>query len=476
MILTPLPLTSTHPIASAIAAFDSFVWGPPLIIALVGSGLFLSLRLGFVQLRGFRHGVEVIRGKYDDPDDPGEISHFRALATALSATIGTGNIIGVAAAILLGGPGAVFWMWVTALVGMATKFASCTLAVHFRRIDARGEAHAGPMHYIELGMGPRFKWLAVLFALFTTLASFGIGNMFQANNVATSVSALLLGEGADSPRVRLLVGLTVATLVGLVIIGGVKRIAALASKLVPAMVVLYFGGGVFILLMNLAALPEALGLIFHSAFHAPEALAGGLLGGVIRQGVARGLFSNEAGLGSAAMAHGAARTSEPVREGLVAMLGPFIDTIVVCTITALVIILTGAHETVSDKGLLTASAFDMGLPGFGYVVKLSVVLFAFSTLVSWSYYGDRAVDYLFGRRAVLPYRLMYLGCVVFGSTIELKTVIDFCDAMNGLMALPNLVALLVLSPVVARLTRDYFARLRAEEGGNLSDQPREGEG
>jgi alanine or glycine:cation symporter, AGCS family len=443
-----------------VSAFDSFVWGLPLIVILVGTGLFLTLRFTFVQFRGFKHGTEVIRGHYDDPDDPGEISHFRALTTALSATIGTGNIIGVSAAILLGGPGAVFWMWVTAFVGMASKFTCCTLSVHYRRIDKNGEVHGGPMHYIEMGMGPKYKWLAILFAAFTALASFGMGNMFQANNVATSVSALILGHDVNSPLLRLVIGIVMAVMVGLVIVGGVKRIAAVASKLVPAMVIVYFGAGMLILLLNMSAIPEAFGIIFHFAFNAPEAVAGGIMGGVIRQGVARGLFSNEAGLGSAAMAHGAAQTNEPVREGLVAMLGPFIDTIIVCTITALVIIITGAYETVADKGLLTSVAFNIGLPGFGKVVEFGVVLFAFSTLVSWSYYGDRAVDYLFGQKAVLPYRLIYVGFIVLGSMIKLGTVIDLCDAMNGLMAIPNLIALIVLSPVVAKLTKDYFTRMR----------------
>ncbi len=447
-------------VARWIEVFDAYVWGLPLIVMLVGTGLFLTARLAFIQLRGFRHGVEVIRGHYDDPDDPGEISHFRALTTALSATIGTGNIIGVAAAILLGGPGAVFWMWITAFFGMATKFASCTLAIHYRRIDEHGEAHGGPMYFIELGMGPRFKWLAVLFASFTALASFGIGNMFQASNVASSTSSLLTGGNSDSVALRLTIGFVMAIVVGITIIGGVKRIAAVASRLVPLMVVVYFSAGVLILLMNASAIPAALGLIFHSAFNAPEAVTGGLLGGVIRQGVARGLFSNEAGLGSAAMAHGAARTSEPVREGLVAMLGPFIDTLVVCTITALVIILTGSYETVTDKGLLTAAAFNAGLPGFGKVVEVSVILFAFSTLVSWSYYGDRAMDYLFGPRAVLPYRIVYVCVILLGSVVTLDAVINFCDAMNGLMALPNLVALLVLSPVLVELTRDYIGRMK----------------
>ncbi len=451
--------------ASWIATFDGWVWGAPLMVLLVGTGLYLTLKLGLIQFRGFRHGTEVIRGHYDDPDDPGEISHFRALTTALSATIGTGNIVGVASAILAGGPGAVFWMWITALVGMATKYTSCTLAVHYRRVDDSGEAHGGPMHYIELGMGARWKWLAMLFAFFTITASFGIGNMFQASNVVTALAGLIPHDDSFAGSFRLLSGLGLALMAGLVLLGGVKRISLVASRLVPLMVVLYVGGAVVILLANLGAIPAALKLIFVQAFQAPEAVAGGLLGGVIREGVSRGLFSNEAGLGSAAMAHGAARTKEPVREGMVAMLGPFIDTIVICTMTALVIILTGAAGEDASKGTLTATAFGMGLPGFGTVVELGMVLFAFSTLVSWSYYGDRAADYLFGPKAVLPYRIVYTAVIVLGAMLKLGIVIDFCDAMNGLMALPNLVALLVLSPVVARLTSDYVRRqgLRGNE-------------
>ncbi|MBU0676742.1 MAG: alanine:cation symporter family protein [Verrucomicrobia bacterium] len=433
------------------------------MVLLVGTGLYLTFRTGFVQVFGFKHGLKVLFGHYDREDDPGEISHFRALSTALSATIGTGNIVGVAAAILAGGPGAVFWMWITAMVGMATKFASCTLAVHHRRIDETGEAHGGPMHYIEMGMGPKFKWLAVLFAVFTAVASFGIGNMFQANNVAAAVNTILNGhEAASSQYLNAIVGLIMAGLVAVVIIGGIKRIAALAARLVPFMCAFYIITGLIILFKNVGAIPHGLALIFTQAFTAPEAVTGGLLGGVIRSGVSRGLFSNEAGLGSAAMAHGAARTNEPVREGLVAMLGPFIDTIVICTITALVIICTGTYEMGYAKGQLTSAAYETAIAGSGRLVSISIIFFAFSTLVSWSYYGDRAVDYLFGRRAVPCYRWLYVGFVFLGAIMKLGLVIDFCDAMNGLMAIPNLIALLALSPVVAKLIKDYFRRMRQE--------------
>ena len=446
-----------------LSSFSSFVWGTPLMVLLVGTGLYLTLRLCFVQLRGFAHGVNVIRGKYDKASDPGEISHFAALTTALSATIGTGNIVGVAAAILMGGPGAIFWMWITACVGMATKFASCTLAVHFRQIDQSGETHGGPMHFIELGMGKRFKWLAVLFASFTALASFGIGNMFQISSMVTATNGLIFGNGTETSLfIRLSIGLITAGIVASVILGGIKRIANVASKLVPFMCIFYIFAGLIILIKNVDLILPGIQLILTQAFHAPEAVTGGLLGGVIRSGVARGLFSNEAGLGSAAMAHGAARTNEPVREGLVAMLGPFIDTIIVCSVTALVIICTGAYETITDKAQLTSAAFEMGLPGSGWLVSVGIILFAFTTLIAWSYYGDRAVDYLFGPGAVKGYRMMYVGFVILGALRPLDDVINLCDALNGLMAVPNLIALVVLAPVVTKLTKEYFQRLKAK--------------
>lgn len=439
-----------------ISSLSSFVWGPVLMILLVGTGLFLTWRFRFLQIRGFRHAIHVLSGKFDRTSDPGEISHFRALSTALSATIGTGNIVGVAAAILTGGPGAVFWMWVTACVGMATKFASCTLAVHFRKIDDKGDAHAGPMHFIEIGMGQKFKWLAVLFAVFTAGASLGIGNMFQVNNIVSSVSALVLDDGAAAGSgLKWLTASIVAVVCAMVILGGIKRIALVASRLVPLMCLLYVLAGIIILIKNYTLIPHGFGLIFQYAFNAPEAVTGGIVGGVIRAGVARGLFSNEAGLGSAAMAHGAAKTDQPVREGLVAMLGPLIDTIIVCTITALVIICTGAHEVVSHKGQLTIAAFETGLPGSGWVVSLGILLFAFSTLIAWSYYGDRAVDYLFGGKFVKVYRLLYIAVIFLGALNPLDLVINICDILNALMALPNLIAVLALSPVVLKLLKDY---------------------
>ena len=451
--------------AKLIVELNNFIWGPPLIVLLVGTGLYLTLRFRLVQFRGFAHAVEVVRGRHDDPNDPGEISHFQALCSALSGTIGLGNIVGVAAAILLGGPGAVFWMWVTALVGMASKFTSCTLAVHYRRIDSTGETHGGPMHYITMGMGPRFKPLAVLFAFFTIAAGFGMGNMFQINNLTASVHGLMNPAAAEMPMsFKLAVGIAIAVLVGVVILGGIKSIGRFVSKIVPFMCVFYVAAGLVIIFKNYAQIPAAFSTIFYHAFHRPEALAGGLLGSVIRQGVARGLFSNEAGLGSAAIAHGAARTNEPVREGLVAMLGPFIDTIIICSITALVIVITRGYELCDAKGELTSKSFEIGL-GTAWaskMVSVAVVFFALSTIITWSYYGDRAADYIFGKRAVKPYRFIYLAFIVLGSCMKIDVVINFCDAMNGLMAVPNLLALIVLSPQVLKLTKDYFARMNQQ--------------
>ena len=444
-----------------INAVNTFLWGVPLMVLLVGTGLFLTIRFGLIQFRGFAHALKIISGKYDDPKDPGEITHFQALCSALSGTIGLGNIVGVATAILMGGPGAVFWMWITALVGMASKFASCTLAVRYRKIDETGEAHGGPMHYITMAMGPGFKWLAVLFAIFTATASFGIGNMFQINNLVANVYALARPGLEKPPQLfSLIVGIAIAALVGAVILGGIKSIGRFVSKVVPVMCVFYVTAGLIIIIKNYTQIPAAFSTIFYHAFHTPEALTGGLLGTVIRHGVARGLFSNEAGMGSAAMAHGAAKTKEPVREGIVAMLGPFIDTIIICSITALVIVITKGYEATDSKAELTGRAFQIGL-GTDWAAKIvciGIIFFALSTLITWSYYGDRAVDYLFGKKAVKPYRFIYLAFIILGAATTIEVVINFCDIMNALMAIPNLIALIALSPQVAKLTKDYLKR------------------
>jgi AGCS family alanine or glycine:cation symporter len=431
---------------------SDWVWGRPTVILLVGTGLFITLLVGFVQIRRFRYAWKLISGRFDNPEDQGEITHFQALSAALSATIGTGNIAGVGTAVALGGPGAVFWMWMTALFGMALKYAECLLSLHFRTIHEDGSVSAGPMYYLEKGLGQ--KWLGMLFAFFAMIASFGIGNMAQANSVAEPVEAYF-----GIPK--LATGLVIGVLVFAVIVGGIKRIGRVASKLVPFMCVFYVGGALWVLLSHWQGIPGALALIFHDAFSG-SAAAGGFAGAafshVIRYGVARGVFSNEAGLGSAPIAHGAAQTREPVREGLVAMLGPFIDTITICSMTALVIILTGAYHSGQTGAELTAGAFNAGLPGRGgYIVAFGIVFFAFSTAISWSYYGDRSVEYLFGPKLILPYRVLFCLLLPVGASVELSTVWTISDIFNALMAWPNLLGLLCLSPLVVRMTREYFA-------------------
>jgi len=458
-----------------LEVINGIAWGPFTIILLVGTGLFLTIRLRFVQIRGMVHSAKCISGKYDNPDEEGDVSHFQALCSALSATIGTGNIAGVATAIASGGPGAVFWMWVTAFVGMATKFTCCSLSLKYRKINPDGSASGGPMYYLEKGM--KLKWLGVLFALFGMIASFGIGNMVQANSVVDGLNYAF--PGINESRVievfnfeinidpKLCIGVVLAMLIGSVIIGGIKRIAKVASKLVPVMTVAYFAGGLFILFINYMKIPDALGLIFKFAF-TPYAAAGGVMGYVvsntIRYGVARGVFSNESGLGSAPIAHAAAKTKEHIREGYVAQLGPFIDTLIVCSITALSILVTGAYLTDKTSSSLTAHAFNTGLPGFGhFIVSFGLATFAFSTMISWSYYGDRCTEYLFGSKAVTPYRWIFCIFVVIGATGALTMIWTISDIMNAFMAIPNLVALIGLSGVISRDSKDYWERYQKGE-------------
>ncbi|MCF7848518.1 MAG: sodium:alanine symporter family protein [Kiritimatiellales bacterium] len=460
---------------TVLNALDGFVWGWATIILLVGSGLFLTFRLLFVQARHLGHAIACVFGKYDTPEESGDISHFKALATALSATIGTGNIAGVATAIVLGGPGAVFWMWTTAIVGMATKFTSCTLAVKYRKIHADGSASGGPMYFLSLGL--KNKTLGVFlggaFALFGMIASFGIGNMVQANSVvgglgyllpeAWGASGFMLWQGFDISWMALATGLVLSFLTGIVILGGIKRIANVAGVIVPFMCAFYVIGAVVILIMNIPAIPGAFAQIFKHAF-TPYAATGGVFGSAIRYGVARGVFSNESGLGSAPMAHAAAKTSEPVREGTVAMLGPFIDTIIICTMTALVILVTGANQSEFDGGALTAHAFSKGLFGYGqYLVGFGLMFFAYSTLIAWSYYGDRCAEYLFGEKAIPVYRWIYVGCITIGAVGGLEVIWKVADIFNALMAIPNLIGLLLLSGIVARESKRYFNRLQNGE-------------
>ena len=431
---------------------DAIVWGPLTIILLVGTGLYLTLRVRGIQVRKFTYAWRLISGRYDNPEDEGEITHFQALSAALSATIGTGNIAGVGTAVAIGGPGAVFWMWVTAVFGMTLKYAECLLALKYRTFHQDGTVSAGPMYYLERGLGQ--KWLGFLFALFAAVASFGIGNMVQANSVAEPLQSYF-----GIPK--LVTGLTIGALVFAVIVGGIKRIGQVASRIVPFMALFYVLGAICVIALNLSLIPSAFAMIFQDAFTGTAA-TGGFVGATfaraIRFGVARGVFSNEAGLGSAPIAHGAAQTNEPVREGLVAMLGPFIDTIVICSMTALVIILTGAFREGGTGAELTAAAFNQALPGVGgYIVAVGIAFFAFSTAISWSYYGDRAVEYLFGSVSVTPYRVIYCLLLPVGATIHLNLVWTISDIFNALMAWPNLIGLLALSGIVVKQTREYFA-------------------
>jgi AGCS family alanine or glycine:cation symporter len=529
-----------------ISWLENLIWNTPeampaMVLLLLAFGLFITVRLGFIQLTGLKHGFKVVSGAYDDPDDDGDINHFQALSTALSATVGIGNIAGVALAIHYGGPGALFWMWITAILGMAIKFTEVTLAQKYRITNEDGSVSGGPMYYIEKGLGPNWKWLAVAFSIAAAICAFLTGNAVQANTVADVMNS-------DFEVPKALTGLITATLVGAVILGGIKRIGYVTARLVPFMGILYVATGLIILLVNYDQVLPSLWIIVSSAFN-PQAGALGVGSGTLiftlSYGVQRGLFSNEAGQGSAPIAHSAAKTDQPVREGVVALLEPLIDTLIVCTITGLVIVSTGAwdmyHSTsvnpaegvvsyelneagdnslIFENGIpsngallryeipvdtmfadeamtipftgqienvssepsivsadgsslvslyggviengapLTSRAFEIGLgplfPGGGFIVTFAVLLFAISTSISWSYYGDRAAQYLFGFKSIFWYRLAFVGMHFFGSVVSLTTIWMFGDVMLGLMAFFNIIALFALSGVIVKVTRKYF--------------------
>jgi len=437
---------------SALNTLSSWVWGPVMLALLVGVGIYLTIGLRALPWRNTPQAFRLL-WQSRKSKEAGEISPFQALMTALSATVGTGNIAGVATAIFLGGPGAIFWMWITALFGMATKYAEAVLAVHYRETDPQGSHVGGPMYYIKNGMGPRWQWLAVAFALFGMLAAFGIGNTVQANSVAHAASSSL-GIPAW------LSGLIMMTLAAAVILGGIKRIGAVAAKLVPLMALIYIGGSLFIIISHIDAVPAALATIVNDAFTGTAA-AGGFAGAsvwmAIRFGVARGIFSNEAGLGSAPIAHAAAATNSPVRQGSIAMLGTLIDTLFICTMTALVIMISGLWNSGETGAALSAAAFNNTLPDWGgYLVSFGLMIFAFTTILGWSYYGERCAEYLFGVKVIWPYRLLWIIAIPIGAVSSLEMIWLLADVLNGLMALPNLIALLVLSPLVFKLTREHF--------------------
>ncbi|GEL08963.1 alanine/glycine:cation symporter family protein [Salisediminibacterium halotolerans] len=443
-------------IENIINTASDFVWGLPLIILLVGTGLYLTFRLTFFSFQQLPYALKLVFTK-GDKISQGDITHFQALMTALAATVGTGNIAGVASAVAVGGPGAVLWMWVTAFVGMATKYGEAILGVKYRIQNERGEMSGGPMYYIEKGLG--MKWLAVIFAAFAAVAAFGIGNMVQSHEAA--------GVANQNFGIPVWVtGLVLSVLVGLVIIGGIRSIGKVVGIVVPVMIVFYVGAGLLIVLMNITEVPAAFGLIFTDAFTG-QAMAGGAVGAVIQQGVARGIFSNEAGLGTGGIAAAAAKTDVPARQALVSMTQVFIDTIIVCTITGLALVMSEmyAREAEFDSSAqLTSAAFDQYLPGFGgLVVAVALLFFVFSTIVGWSYFGEKCFTYLFGGKVSMPYRFAFVIMLFVGSVVSLDIVWGFADVMNGLMAFPNLVALLLLSGVIVNETKKFKQKRREEK-------------
>ena len=435
-----------------VSTLSSIVWGPPMLILLVGTGIYLTIILKGMQFWALPHALKLIFHK--EHDGEGEISHFAALMTALAATVGIGNIVGVATAITMGGPGAVFWMWVTGLVGMATKYSEAVLAVKYRQRGHHG-FKGGPMYYLTYGLNmPR---LGMLFAIFTALAAFGIGNMTQANAVSQILSTQM-----DIPT--WVTGLVLLTLTAVVILGGIKSIGNFTSFLVPFMIVGYVASALIILAMNMDKIGGAFGLIFGHAF-SPIAAGGGFVGATmaaaIRYGVARGVFSNESGLGSAPIAAAAAKTNDPVRQALVSMTQTFIDTLVVCTMTALIILIAPFWQQGVSPGLLTMQSFNLYLGTTGsYIVIIATVLFAYSTILGWSYYGEKAFEYIVGEKYIRLYRVLFIAFVMVGSMLKLEFVWNFSDLMNGMMAIPNLIALLLLSKVISSESDRYFKTLK----------------
>jgi len=441
-------------LTSLVNAVNGVVWGPMMLVLILGTGLVLQVGLKMLPIRKLGYGFRLLwKGRTAPSAGKGEISPFNALMTSLAATIGTGNIAGVATAIFLGGPGALFWMWCTALVGMATKYAEAVCAVKYREVDELGNHVGGPMYYIKNGLSKKWLWLAPAFAGFGAIAGFGIGNTVQANSVAD-----VLNSSYGIPA--WLTGAVLLVLVGAVILGGIKRIAQVAGRLVPFMAIAYLLAGLVVLTINAAEIPAAFDLIFTHAF-TPVAATGGFAGAAvwaaIRFGVARGVFSNEAGLGSAPIAHAAARTKGPINQGLVAMLGTFIDTLIICSITGLAIITSGAWTSGETGASLTSLAFENTIPGVGsHVVTIALAVFAFTTMLGWSFYGEKCVEYLLGVKSIKPFRILWCVAVPLGATADLGFIWLLADTLNALMALPNLIALVLLSPVVFKLTREFF--------------------
>ncbi|OFY27231.1 MAG: hypothetical protein A2275_10500 [Bacteroidetes bacterium RIFOXYA12_FULL_35_11] len=455
-----------------IKAYNEYVGNYAILFLLVPTGIYLTIRLKFIQIFKFKHAWQLVAGKFDKKDEQGDVSHFKALTTALSSTVGTGNIVGVALAIYYGGPGAVFWLWVCGFFGMMLKLVECTLALKYRKINEDGTVSGGPMYYMEIGLkeklGKFAKILALVFAFAAMLCSFGTGNMAQAN----SMSDVLFTNYAIPTVVT---GVVTALITMVIIIGGIKRIGDVTSKLVPFMAIFYFIGSIIVLIVFAKQIPGAFKMILHDAFTGSAAV-GGFVGSTFMMtmiwGIRRALFSNEAGQGSAPMAHAAAKTKYPMREGLVASLEPFLDTIVICTLTALVVIVTGAWSSSIKGAAMTVNAFEAGFAEIGIVgyarhfIAIALVLFAFSTIVGWSYYGSRAAQYVFGDKAIKPYYFVYCGFIILGSVWGIDLVWHFVDMVITFMTIPNLIALFLLTPVIVKESREYFAMMKEEKKFN----------
>lgn len=450
-------------IQSILSTIDSIIWGPPLLILLVGTGIYLTWRLKLLQIFKLPLAIKYIFSKEEDSDDEakGDVSSYGALCTALSATIGTGNIVGVATAIKAGGPGALFWMWIAAFFGMATKYAEGLLAIKYREVDENGQMSGGPMYYIKNGLG--LNWLAKLFAIFGVgVALLGIGTFGQVKSIADAAQI-----GFNIPLVVTAVVVTI--LVALVTLGGIKRISSVSEKVVPLMAILYIVGVIIVLIFNFTKIPSAISLIIRSAFN-PEAALGGAVGITIsiamQRGIGRGVFSNEAGLGSAPIAAAAAKTKSPVKQGLISMTGTFIDTIIICTMTGIVIVVTGSFNGNLEGAALTTAAFENGLPIAllgKYIVNVGLIFFAFTTILGWNYYGERCIEYLFGIKGIKPYKIIFIALVAIGPFLPLEMIFIIADIVNGLMAFPNLIALIGLRHVVISETQRFFDDIKEVE-------------
>ncbi|MFC2121318.1 alanine/glycine:cation symporter family protein [Bacteroidota bacterium] len=443
--------------------FGDAAWGMPLLILLMGGGIYFLVYSRLTPIRYFGHAIKVLLGRYDNPDEPGQISHYQAVSTALAATVGMGNVSGVAVAMTMGGPGAIFWMWISALIGVSTKFFTCSLSVMYRGTDSEGKLQGGPMYVILHGLGKNWKFLAVFFCL---MGMIGVTPIFQANQITQAISDIILVPNGISAGFlpNLIIGLSFTVLVILVIFGGIKRIGKVAGFLVPGMVVLYIISVLFIIFSNMSEVLPSFKLIFTDAFSG-NAVLGGALGSIIIVGVRRAAFSNEAGIGTAPMAHGAAKTSEPIREGLVAMVEPIIDTVIVCTMTALAIIITGVwHSTDVDGVTLTAMAFSEGIPGIGqYILIACVTIFSVTTMFAFPYYGAKCFSFIFGAKYKIIYYIFYVIIIPIGAVSSLEVVIGLIDGTYAMMAIPTIISAVLLSPKVIKASKKYFANLKLEK-------------